>query len=275
MGVTLPVVESSQLKSFYPTTYAAYQPFLTGALGLASKVMQRLLAYQALHTMPFERLAELPAGRLLDVGCGGGELGSWLVRRGWTVVGVEPSVEACVVARNRGVDARAGVLAEVELEPGAYDAVVFHHSLEHVADPVSDLRRARETLRDGGIVIVTLPNFGCWQRSRFGEHWFNLELPRHRYHFNSHSLRETLTQAGFAHIETLTTSSAIGLPASIQYALAGRCLFPAGLKLRIAVAACSLTTPVSWLINRLAGGGDMLHAVAARQATRATPPART
>ncbi len=265
-GVTLPLVEASQLQSFYPTTYGAYEPPLTGALGLASKVMQRLLAHRALHTVPLERLAEFPAGRLLDVGCGGGELGSWLVGRGWTVVGVEPSDEACAVARDRGVDARAGTLAEVELEPGTYDAVVFHHSLEHVADPALDLRRALEMLCDGGIVLVTLPNFGCWQRRCFGERWFNLDLPRHRNHFNADSLSTMLAQSGFARVETYTTSSAVGLPASIQYALAGKCLFSSGLRLRIAIAICSLTTPVSWLANRLGGGGDVLHAVARRHA---------
>jgi len=54
----------------------------------------------------------------------------------------------------------------------------------------------------------------------------------------------------------------------MQYALAGRCLFPSGLRLRLAIALCSLTTPFSWLTNRLAAGadtlrqGDVLHAVA-------------
>jgi 2-polyprenyl-3-methyl-5-hydroxy-6-metoxy-1,4-benzoquinol methylase len=264
LGVTLPVVDAARLASYYPSTYGAYE-LPTGALGLIAKAIQRLQSRQALRTAPLEHLAELPAGRLLDVGCGRGDLGSWFIQRGWSAAGVEPSVQACAVARGRGVDARAGTLAEVELEPKAYDAVVFRQSLEHITDPVLDLRRAREALRDGGVAIVSVPNFGCWQRRRFGERWFHLDLPRHRLHFDASTLRATLARAGFARVEICTSSSAVGLPASIQYAIAGRCLFPAGLKLRIAVAACAITTPLAWLLNRLAGEGDVLHAVAYTQ----------
>lgn len=271
LGVTLPAIDAAQLPSFYPATYGAYDRLPSGLLGLISRTTHRLLAWQALHTAPLRRLASAPAGRLLDVGCGRGDLGSWFVRRGWSVVGVEPSAQACTVARQRGVDARAGTLEEVALEPNAYDVTVFRHSLEHVLDPVADLRRAREALRDGGMAIVTVPNFGCWQRRRFGSRWLHLDLPRHRLHFDAGSLRATLTRAGFTRVEMCTASSAVGLPASIQYAIAGRCLFPSGLKLRVAIAVCSLTTPVSWLTNRLAGGndelrrGDVLHAIAFTQ----------
>jgi SAM-dependent methyltransferase len=268
LGVTLPVVEATRLPSFYPDAYGAYDRLPAGVLGLVSRITHRVLAWQALHTAPLNRLAGAPPGRLLDVGCGRGDLGSWLVARGWSVVGVEPSAQACAVARQRGIDARVGTLAEVDLEMHAYDVVVFRHSLEHVADPVEDLRRVRASLREGGIAIVTVPNFGCWQRSCFGSRWLHLDLPRHRVHFDAASLHAALTRAGFAQVGLSTASSAVGLPASIQYALLGRCLFPSGLKLRFAIALCSLTTPVSWLTNRLATRcnalrqGDVLHAVA-------------
>ncbi len=262
MGVTVPMVDASELHTFYPTTYGAYESSLTGVLGLASKVMQRLLAWNALSSDPLKRLNMPQNGRILDVGCGGGELGSWLVRRGWKVVGIEPSEDACVVARARGLDARAGMVAEVPLEPQTYDAAVFQHSLEHVADPVADLRLVRAALRNGGMVIVTVPNFGCWQRRHFGQRWFNLDLPRHRFHFNSQALTATLEQAGFTEVETLTTSSAVGLLASVQYAIFDRCLFPSGLPLRLAIAACFVASPISRVLNHIGGGGDALHAIA-------------
>ncbi len=262
IGVTLPAVEPVDLPSLYPRTYGTYESLPHGVLGLLSALIQRAQGWRALGTAPLERLAALPAGRLLDVGCGRGDLGAWFVRRGWVVVGVEPSQDACAVASSRGVDARAGTLADVALEAGAFDAVVFRQSLEHVTDPVGDLRRAREALGDGGVVIVSVPNFGCWQSRRFGGRWFHLDLPRHRFHFNASALRGVLTDAGFSHVEISTSSSAIGLPASIQYALAGRCLFRRGLKLRIAVALCAPIAPLIRLLDQLAGEGDTLHAVA-------------
>jgi SAM-dependent methyltransferase len=265
LGITLPPLADRELASFYPPTYGAYARSPAGVLAHISAAIQRWQAWQALHAQPLNRLAERPAGRLLDVGCGRGDLGSWFLRRGWSVVGVEPSAEACAVARSRGVDARPGTLADVALEPGAYDAVVFRQSLEHISDPHGALRAARLALRDGGVTIVSVPNFGCWQSRRFGGRWFHLDLPRHRLHFEADTLRASLAQAGFGRVEIFTSTSAVGLPASIQYALAGRCLFPTGMKLRVAVAACSPTVPLAWLLNRLLGGGDVLHAAAYTQ----------
>jgi SAM-dependent methyltransferase len=262
LGVTLPVADSAQLACFYPTTYVTHERPARGVVGAVSTVVERMHAWHAWHVEPLRRLAELPAGRVLDVGCGRGDLGTWLTQRGWLVVGVEPSARACAVARSRGIDARTGTLEEVELESRAYDAVIFRQSLEHVAEPLGDLRRARQALRDGGVAIVSVPNFGCWQSRRFGACWFHLDVPRHRFHFNAECLRTLLVRAGFARVETVTSSSSVGLPASVQYLLAGRCLFPTGLRLRAAFAVCTAATPFIWLLDQLLGEGEVLHAVA-------------
>jgi SAM-dependent methyltransferase len=200
----------------------------------------------------------------LDVGCGRGDIASMFVGRGWHAVGVEPSAAACAVARERGVDARQGTLADVALEPETYDAVLFQHSLEHTEDPAGDLDRAAGALRPGGVALVTVPNFGSWQRRRFGSAWYHLDLPRHRTHFTAAGLVRALARAGLE-VESMTTStSTVGLPATIQYALVGRCLFPRGLGLRVASGLCVLVLPVSRLCDATAGGGDQLDAVARR-----------
>jgi SAM-dependent methyltransferase len=268
MGVTLPIVDSAQLASFYPTMYVTHEQPLGGVVGLLSATLERLRSWHALRVEPLRRLSELPPGRLLDVGCGRGDLGTWFVGRGWSVVGVEPSARACAVARTRGIDARTGTLTEVELEPGAFDAVIFRQSLEHIADPLADLCQARQALRDGGLVIVSVPNFGCWQSRRFGGCWFHLDLPRHRSHFNAAALRTILERAGFSGVEIATSSSSVGLPASVQYALAGRCLFPNGLRLRAAFAFCAIMAPSIWLLDQLMGEGEVLHAAAFRACAR-------
>ncbi|HTY96915.1 MAG TPA: class I SAM-dependent methyltransferase [Solirubrobacteraceae bacterium] len=263
MGVTLPPARAEELAAFYPGGYSPYE-LPSGFLRLVSGAIQSLQRAQALRTAPLECLTAMTPGRLLDVGCGRGDLGAWMIGRGWSVTGVEPSPGACEVARSRGLDARVGVLAEAGIEQGAYDAVVFRQSLEHVPEPAADIRRAHAALRPGGVVIVSVPNFGGWQRRRFGGAWFHLDLPRHRTHFDAGSLRALLARGGFVEVQTSTSTTPVGLPASIQYALAGRCMFPQGLSLRAAVAACALLMPLTWLANRLAGEGDVLHAVARR-----------
>jgi SAM-dependent methyltransferase len=261
-GVTLPRLESEALAALYPDEYGPYDTVQGGLAAAISRLIQRWQGRRALATRPLRALAEREPGRVVDVGCGRGDLGAYLAERGWRVTGIEPSAPACSAARARGVDARQGTIETVELEDGAYDAAVFRHSLEHVTDPVAALRRARAALRPGGLVLISVPNFDSWQRRHFGSRWYHLDLPRHRVHFTEPAVRRALERAELEPISITTSTSPVGLPASIQYALAGRCLFPRGLPLRVAVGLCALVWPGARLADRLGGGGDVIDVVA-------------
>src|SRR5262249_36916769 len=143
--------------------------------------------------------------------------------------------------------------------------VVFQHSLEHVVRPGVDLAAARERLADGGLVLISLPNFGCWQRKRFGADWFHLDLPRHRTHFTADGLSRLLRETGFTDIETSTSTSADGLPMSLQSRLLGPRVAP-GAKRLAATAAGLAATPLTAGLNGVARAGDFLHAVARKGA---------
>ena len=264
-GVTFPRVGAEALGAFYPSTYNPYVP-AGGALAAVSVLVQRVLGALAEHGAPLRSLRGLEPGRALEVGAGRGDLAVLLQRRGWSVTAVEPSAQACVVLEARGIEARCGTLGNVALEPGAYGAALFNHALEHTVDPVEDLAQVAAALRPGGLVLISVPHFGSWQPRRFGSRWFHLDLPRHRTHFSRRALEAVLERAGLEAVELSTATSQVGLPASVQYALAGRCLFPDGLKLQAAALAAAALWPLSRALDALAGDGDVLHAVARRPA---------
>ncbi len=261
-GTTFPILEPEQLAALYPDAYGPYAETDGGLVQAISKAIRARQGRLALSRFPLKAIAARAPGRGLDVGCGRGDLAAEFVDRGWTMVGVEPSPNACDAARARGVEARVGTLATVELEPGAYDMIVFQHSLEHTLDPAGDLEKVLAALAPGGLLAVTVPNFGNWQARRFRDRWFHLDLPRHRTHFTRDGLRLLATHAGLEVQEIGTSTSTVGLPATIQYRLAGRCLFPGGLKLRVAAGLCVLTLPLARVLDR--GDGDQLHLLARR-----------
>ena len=187
-GTTFPLLEPEQLAALYPDAYGPYAETDGGLVQAISKAIRARQGRLALSRFPLDAIAARPPGRGLDVGCGRGDLAAEFVDRGWTMVGVEPSPNACDAARARGVDARVGTLATVELEPGAYDMIVFQHSLEHTLDPRGDLEKVLAALAPGGLLAVTVPNFGNWQARRFRDRWFHLDLPRHRTHFTREGL---------------------------------------------------------------------------------------
>ena len=265
-GRTFPLVPSGELARFYPESYNAYALPSNRLPHLLATALFRRRYGKALRRGPLRALRGLPPGRLLDVGAGRGDLGVVLGEHGWQVTGLEPSADACKEGRRRGVSMVHGTLGTAtaaELGTG-YDAVVFQHALEHVVEPRRDLGRTLELLRPGGLLLVTLPNFGSWQSRRFGSAWFHLDLPRHRAHFTAAGLERLLRASGFERVELATSTTVDGLPMSLQYRFLGRRRIRRGMPLYLTVALSLALAPLSAVANALGGGGDELGASAVR-----------
>jgi 2-polyprenyl-3-methyl-5-hydroxy-6-metoxy-1,4-benzoquinol methylase len=136
--------------------------------------------------------------RLLDVGCGNGEFLTLMRDFGWTVTGLEPDPQACEFATARGLEVHQGTLADVCLESDQFDAITLSHVIEHLHDPLSDLKACLRLLRPGGVLVVITPNTQSVGHSRYGRHWRGLETPRHLTVFNLSSLTGLLERAGFS-----------------------------------------------------------------------------
>ncbi len=99
------------------------------------------------------------ARRVLDVGCGAGRLGEAVkARQSAHVTGVEYDEFAAAAARERLDDVVQGDAETVEFPPASFDCVVCADVLEHLRDPDALLRRVREWLAPGGVLVTSLPN---------------------------------------------------------------------------------------------------------------------
>ncbi len=114
------------------------------------------------HTRPeVARLVPAGAREVLDIGCASGAFGAALkAERPWVRVrGIEPVAEQAERARARLDDVSVG---GADAGPPAGwprpDCVVFADVLEHVVDPWTTLRRYRDFLLPGGVLVLSLPN---------------------------------------------------------------------------------------------------------------------
>lgn len=104
-----------------------------------------------------------PGTKVLDLGCGDGELLEWLVEhKGVEARGIEINSAKVQRAIARGVSVYQGDIDEglTDYPDGAFDYVILSQTLQETRRPLKVLR---EMLRVGRRAIVAFPNFGHWK----------------------------------------------------------------------------------------------------------------
>jgi 2-polyprenyl-3-methyl-5-hydroxy-6-metoxy-1,4-benzoquinol methylase len=166
-----------------------------------------------------------PAPRVLDVGCGEGQLTAELVRSGMTVVGVDVAAEPLRRARasHPGLDLRiVPPDGRWPLQEASFDVVWAGDTIEHVIDTASWLSEVRRVLRSGGTLLLSTPDHGrltmaalALSRPAFHAH-FDPRADHLRF-YSSRTLSGLLADFGFHDIEV---RSAGGLPGARRLLLA-------------------------------------------------------
>ena len=153
---------------------------------------------------------------ILDVGCGARPSRLAAMRRcGFTALqGLDPFAPADLVYQ--GVPVRKLAVSDMEGE-GRFALVMFHHSLEHVPDPLGDLRAAARLLRPGGRCLVRIPVMGTYFWRRFATNWAELDAPRHLYLMTSEGLETLASAAGLRLRQSWFDSGGWEIAASLQY----------------------------------------------------------
>lgn len=103
-----------------------------------------------------------PGSRVLDLGCGEGELLAWLVDHKQVMArGVEIAAAQVRKAIGRGVSAYQGDIDEglADYPAKAFDYVILSQTLQETRSPLHVLQ---DMLRVGRRAIVSFPNFGHW-----------------------------------------------------------------------------------------------------------------
>jgi SAM-dependent methyltransferase len=151
-----------------------------------------------------ERLIRLyvKSGKLLDIGCSAAALFD-RIPDSIIPYGIEIDMQAIAVAKERAIkkggdvihaDAISGIN---QFAPQSLDGIVMHSFLEHEAAPLELLQVARRSLKNGGVVIVKVPNLNCWNRRHWRTaDWPGFRFPDHVNYFTPQSLRSLVEKSG-------------------------------------------------------------------------------
>ncbi len=172
-------------------------------LGRSGSESQRLIRQsgflQPFTERVFKRAGIAEARRVLDLGCGAGDvsfLAAGLVGPSGSVVGIDRDPGVLALARERAGQLGATNVSFEECPiaeftaTGPFDAVVGRFVLIYQPDPVETLTHFRGLLRDGGILAVIEPDMSVGVRT-----WPHVPL----WHQASDWIRETFRRGGVHH----------------------------------------------------------------------------
>lgn len=182
-------------------------------LGWAANAIGRPLDY-----MEWIRHAGLDTtARILDVGCGGGKL---LLRMQLGGFGQCTGIDAFIDETRHyqgGLTIHKASLETLAAEGGIFDFIMFHHSLEHMPDPLATLQTAAGMLSPRGFILVVVPVADSYAWETYREHWYNLDAPRHLHLFTREAMRLLASEAGLYVEDAVSTGGVSQLSESERY----------------------------------------------------------
>jgi ArsR family transcriptional regulator len=142
-------------------------------------------------------LESLPSSqRVLDLGCGTGDLLEPLKAKARYVIGVDKSPKMLDAARRRfegdgeNIDLRIGQLEHLPLRDGEVDLAVINMVLHHMPEPLKAFREVHRVLKsgDGFVIVDLLSHRQEIMRERYGDRWLG---------FSEEDIRDWLESSGF------------------------------------------------------------------------------
>jgi len=173
----------------------AYVQWRASELGAITERLERQLI--------LEFVGNVEGDRVLDVGCGDGELALHLKKRGATVVGIDASPEMIAAASARAGREKSDVsfqVATAERLPfadGQFDLVTAITILCFVDDAAPIFQEVARVLRPGGrLAIGELGKWSTWAAGRRVRAWLGSRLWRRGRFRTGNELRQLAEGAG-------------------------------------------------------------------------------
>jgi len=134
------------------------------------------------HFFLYPRISSLLKGRVLDVGCGIGDMLEY--RPGSVGVDVnEFNIEFC---RRRGLAAQLMPFDQLPFDTASFDSLLLDNVLEHILDPAPLLNEIKRVMHPDGFLVIGVPGL-------YGQ----LCDSDHKVYYNEDSLAELADRLGF------------------------------------------------------------------------------
>lgn len=152
---------------------------------------------------------------ILDVGCGNGDILFEFSKHGFTnLTGIDPYPQGEKSSLFQWNFEKTD-MPEFNTQQ-KFDLIMFNHSLEHVPDHESILKKCKSLLTDKGMVMIRIPIVNK-AFSDYRENWVQLDAPRHLLLHSLKSFRHLCDKAGYGVEKIFYDSTELQFMGSEQY----------------------------------------------------------
>lgn len=156
------------------------------------------------HLEALEQITGPANGRtVLDIGAYIGIFVEVALEKGWDAIGVEPSDWAADYAHKAELPIIHGTSDHPEISGRTFDVVTMWDVIEHLADPMSELKKSYSLLKPGGVLAVHTMDIDSLTAKIMGARW-PWFMAMHIQFFSQKMLIRFLEKAGFEIIWTGT-----------------------------------------------------------------------
>ena len=151
--------------------------------GLINKIYHIVRKYQFYKkNQLIEKYSKTDGKKILDVGCGTGDFLSYMRHKKWEIDGIEKDEGAKKIAIEKNNIKISSNLLSLKGK-NMFDVVTMWHVLEHVYDIQAYIENIYKILKEGGVIIIAVPNCNSYDAQKYKENWVAYDLPIHVSHF--------------------------------------------------------------------------------------------
>ena len=153
-------------------------------------------------------------GKVLDVGCGNGNLLKQLYQVGFKhLTGIDPYIKV-----DRIYNEHLKILKKSVFElDEQFDLIMMHHSLEHIPNHFEVLTCIYQLLSPNGKLLIRIPIMSEPLFHKYGVNMVSLDSPRHFYIHSIKSIKMLLQKVGFVVKKTVYDADEFEIIGSEQY----------------------------------------------------------
>lgn len=142
---------------------------------------------------------------IIDIGAGDGHFIARAKNNNWNAFATEFDDKSVELCRQKNVIVHQGKLNADNYNTGFFDVIFSSEVIEHINNPIEEIKSFHKILRKDGLVYVTTPNLNSISHKLLKDKWNIFHYPEHLCYYTPKTLQKLFRDNGFKKLSIETT----------------------------------------------------------------------